>query len=90
MKFPWWQRLFSRRVREHLRREAAALPDGTRVRLVCQCSRRDHAGVWTTSWTPRRLDDIDVCDDYMLTRESDGESTYATRGAIEPVQGEAS
>jgi hypothetical protein len=65
-----------------------ALPDGTRVRLVCECSRSRHThdGVWVTSWTPRRQNDADTVDDYELTRESDGETTYATRGVLEPIE----
>lgn len=62
------------------RRRRAALPDGTRVRLVCspRCSFRDHDGVWTTEY-------LDDPGDYRLTREDDGETTYAARNAIEPV-----
>jgi hypothetical protein len=79
----WW----SRHVGEHARRERASLPDGTRVRLVCgeACRFRDHSGIWLTSWTPRRTGCIDDPDDYKLTRESDGETTFAARDAIEPV-----
>lgn len=73
--------------RQHAIRERTALPDGTRVRLICGpcCSFRHHDGVWLTSWTPRRMNDIGAPDDYKLTRESDGQETFATRSAIEPV-----
>lgn len=62
---------WSRRFGDYARRERAALPDGTRVRLVCGpgCQFKNHDGVWTTSWTPRRNNDIDDPDDYRLTRE---------------------
>ena len=59
------------------------------MRLVCGCSRctlKEHDGVWTTSWTPRRLQDTTAPNDYRLTRETDGETTYATRDAIAPVE----
>lgn len=82
----WWSKNFG----DYAQRERAALPDGTRVRLACRdgtCSFPDHSGVWLTSWTPRRSGDIDDPDDYRLTRESDGEVTYATRAAIEVVDG---
>jgi hypothetical protein len=79
----WWRRRFG----DYARASRAALPDGTRVRLVCGpagCSFAVHDGVWRTSWTPRRLDDVDAPDDYRLQREGDGEVTYAHRSAIEP------
>jgi hypothetical protein len=78
----WWRRRFG----DYAKRERQALPDGTRVRLVCgpRCS-GEHGGVWTTSWTPRRSKDMDDPDDYRLTREGDGETTYAHRNAIEVV-----
>lgn len=90
---PWGQlraqlrEAWSRRFGEYARLERAALPDGTRVRLVCGpgCGFRHHEGVWTTSWTPRRLNDIGAPDDYKLVRETDGETTFAHRSAIEPV-----
>jgi hypothetical protein len=67
--------------------ERTALPDGTRVRLVCKCQGfSTHEGVWVTSWTPRRTDNIEGPDDYLLTREGDGHTTYATRGALEVVR----
>lgn len=74
----------------HWRAERRALPDGTRVRLVCKCSgygEHGHEGIWTTSWTPRRMGELfdDTVDDYKLTREGDGEETYATREAMEVV-----
>jgi hypothetical protein len=71
-----------RRFGDYARTERAALADGTRVRLLCDHDH--HKGVWRTSWTPRRLNDVEAPDDYQLTRESDGKTTYATRGAIEP------
>lgn len=88
---PWawalgqWRTFWARRA--YRRMAARALPDGTRVRLTCQCSRARHAhnGVWTTSWTPRRVS-WDSPDDYLLTREGDGETTYATRGVLELVR----
>jgi len=78
----WWRQWRLRRAAR------AALPDGTRVRLVCKdtgCTYRDHGGIWVTSWTPLRNGNPDDPDDYRLTREGDGEVTFATRGAIEPV-----
>lgn len=84
----WWHWLFFAAVREYRTLEKGALPDGTRVRLVCDklgCNRRVHEGVWVTSWTPRRNNRIDDPDDYRLAREDDGYTTYATRGAINPV-----
>lgn len=80
----WWRRTFG----DYARAERVALPDGTRVRLVCgggRCTFKDHEGVWRTSWTPRRMHDVDGPDDYMLTREGDGETTYAARDAVEPI-----
>jgi hypothetical protein len=79
----WLRRHFG----DYARRERAALPDGTRVRLTCKCSRFErHDGVWITSWTPRRNKNMDDPDDYLLTREGDGATTYATREVIEPVR----
>ena len=78
---PWWWWL-SPRLRAFRRRERAALPDGTRVRLSCGCPGREHDGVWLTSWTPRRTGFLDDPDDYQLEREGDGRTTYATRGAL--------
>lgn len=76
----WWARV------DLPRQARKALPDGTRVRLVCGCARCDHAGIWITSWSPRRMGgDPDAPDDYRLTREGDGESTYALRNVLEPV-----
>lgn len=80
----WWRRRYG----DYARLERAALVDGTRVRLICgppRCTFGKHDGVWITSWTPRRMNDIDAPDDYRLTRESDGETTYAKRDAIQPV-----
>lgn len=80
---------YSRRFGEYARLERAALPDGTRVRLVCGsgCGFREHDGVWFTSWTPRRLNDIDAPDDYKLSRdpEGNGEATFAMREVLEVV-----
>jgi len=91
----WLARALLRRWRpvaraRHRLAERLALPDGTRVRLTCRCSgwgTRGHDGVWRTSWTPRRMGMLvdDVVDDYRLTREGDGEETYATRGVLEVV-----
>lgn len=89
MTFSWWERIFSKRVREYVRLERRALPDGTRVVLICnrsKCRFTHHDGVWVTSWTPRRTGDIDDPDDYRLTRERDGETTYALRNAIYPLE----
>jgi hypothetical protein len=79
----WWRLRFGR----YARLERTALPDGTRVRLTCKCKSfaKEHEGVWVTSWTPRRLNDVDAPDDYRLTRESDGETAYASRNVLEPV-----
>jgi hypothetical protein len=76
---------------EYQRREAAALPDGTRVRLACKlpnCRLKDHSGVWRTIWSPRRtgFHDTPDDDDYRLTREGDGATTYAVREALEVVE----
>jgi len=70
------------------RLEREALPDGSRVRLVCKCPHRvdgSHDGVWTTSYTPRRTKVLDDPDDYRLVREGDGATTYAHREALEVV-----
>lgn len=91
---PWswavsqWKAFWGRRAFRRMAR--AALADGTRVRLACGCSRsrHSHGGVWTTSWTPRRIGGTrpwEEPDDYLLTREGDGETTYATRGVLEIV-----
>jgi hypothetical protein len=81
----WWRRHFG----DYAKMERKALPDGTRVRLACQpnCGYSDHRGIWVTSWNPRRQNDIDAPDDYLLVREGDGERTYAKRDATEPVGG---
>lgn len=84
MTRPWWWWLFAE-WRAYVRREQAALPDGTRVRLVCSCQGRDHEGIWVTSWTPRRMRDHTDVDDYLLTRETDAQTTYAARDALEVV-----
>jgi hypothetical protein len=85
MKRPWWWRL-SAEWRDYVRRERAALPDGTRVRLVCLCS-RDHGVIWLTSWTPRRMRDINDVDDYRLTSETDpNDTTFAVRDVLEVVE----
>ncbi len=90
--YPWawvlrqWRAFWGRRT--YRRMERGALPDGTRVLLACQCSRHDHAGVWTTSWTPRRIGGPrpwEEPDDYQLTREGDGKTTYASRSVLELV-----
>lgn len=80
----WWRKRFG----DYAKLERRALPDGTRVRLVCgpACGFRGHGGVWLTSWTPRRMNSLDDPDDYKLTRESDGETTFAKRDAIEPTE----
>jgi hypothetical protein len=86
----WWSRNYG----EYRRLERQAVPDGTLVRLVCRehCSfpATQHEGVWYTSWTPRRMNDIDTVDDYRLSRdpEGNGEATYATRGSFEVVEPE--
>jgi hypothetical protein len=76
----WWTRRFG----AYARRERAALPDGTRVRLICGpgCSFSTHSGVWKTSWSPRRTGLVDDPDDYRLEREGDGHTTYAHRNAL--------
>ena len=87
MRLPdWWRRRFG----DYARLERKALPDGTRVRLTCgpKCGFGDHAGIWVTSWTPRRTNEIDAPDDYRLTREGDGQQTFARRDAIETVSSE--
>lgn len=88
---PWtWVRRVWRRfwgMRAYRRLERASIPDGTRVRLICPDRCRDrHLGIWTTSWTPRRIGGPcpwDEPDDYRLTRESDGETVYATRESMQ-------
>lgn len=82
----WWSRTFG----DYAKAEREALPDGTRVRLTCAgwCGRVGddaHAGIWVTSWTPRRTGFYDDPDDYQLEREGDGKVTFAHRNAIEPV-----
>jgi hypothetical protein len=80
----WWRMRFGDYAHEARR----ALPDGTRVRLVCKntrCGFHDHEGIWITSWTPRRNGDPDDPDDYRLTREGDGETAFAVRSALEVV-----
>jgi hypothetical protein len=80
----WWRRRFG----DYARLERRALPDGTRVHLVCgpRCRFADHGGTWVTSWTPRRTGNLDDPDDYRLTREGDGQTTFAHRDAIEPLE----
>ena len=72
----WW---LSRMNRIELQRAVKnALPDGTRVQLECSCrgfGPNAHEGVWTTQY---KL----TADDYRLTRESDGEITYAVRKVL--------
>jgi hypothetical protein len=63
------------------RLKARAYPDGTRVRLTCSCrgyGSDGHRGVWVTEYKVES-------DDYRLTREGDGETTYAALNAIEVV-----
>lgn len=65
--------------RELAARIRRALPNGTRVRLTCHCKgygQAAHEGTWTTEYK-------DLTDDYLLTREADGETTYAARNAIQ-------
>jgi hypothetical protein len=69
----------------------ARVHDGTRVRLACKlpnCRLKDHSGVWRTIWSPRRtgFHDTPDDDDYRLTREGDGATTYAVREALEVVE----
>ena len=84
-----WRKLRPRLT--YWRLERAALPDGTRVRLECGhgCGFKDHEGVWVTSWTPRRFTDARRYyepDDYRLTRESDGETTFARQNVLVVVK----
>ena len=83
----WWRLLTSSLYMEFCRREREALPEGARVRLLCEC--KDCAlapnAIWRASWTPRRLHDIGGPDDYQLTRESDGKVLYAHREDLELV-----
>jgi hypothetical protein len=67
----------------------SAIPDGTRVRLICACYRcvaSGNAETYVTSWTPRRQQDPTAPDDYELTRESDGNVSWATRAVIWPIE----
>lgn len=79
----WWSRHFG----DYARRLRQALPDGTRVRLICPrtCKFADHTSAWVTSWTPRRTGFIDDSDDYLLVREGDGERTFARRDVVDGV-----
>jgi hypothetical protein len=75
----WWIDRVDRL--ETASRRRAAMPDGTRVRLTCRCTGYDphaHGGIWTTEYQ-------EDGDDYRLTREGDGEATYAARNALEVV-----
>jgi len=63
--------------------------NGRRIRFEIPMPTEREYGIWVTSWTPRRSGDIDDPDDYRLTRESDGDITFATRNAIHPVSEKA-
>ena len=76
----WWIHRVNRLELEAAIR--AALPNGTRVRMTCQCKGNwgagCHEGIWTTEYKPE-------ADDYRLTRLSDGETTFAVRSVLEVV-----
>lgn len=97
---PWrWLRrawVIARAKRLYKQAARRALPDGTRVRLLCPPSCADrHAGIYRTEWSPRRVFKSgqpyyprawEAPDDYHVVRESDGDTHFATRDALEVVQ----